>query len=118
MNSTLPVLGFVSRMLKARARAAWCGALVAGLAVTASARGQLLLDEKWADGSRAENRRPAQAAVWIGRANDVSVKPGALSVTLTRSSQKVWTYFSDSEPVTLKVGQKLRASVSFIPRGA
>ena len=32
------------------------------------------------------------------------------------SSQKIWTYFSESEPVTLAVGQKLTASISFIPR--
>ena len=32
------------------------------------------------------------------------------------SSQKIWTYFTESEPVTLAVGQKLTASISFIPR--
>jgi hypothetical protein len=81
------------------------------------AGGQVLLDEKWADGSRAESKLPKESAVWIGRKTDVSLKPGVLSTILTPASQKIWTYFSDKGPVTLKVGQKLMASVSFIPRG-
>jgi hypothetical protein len=81
-------------------------------------RSEILLDENWADGSRAESKRPQEAAVWAGREEDISVKPGALTTRLTPASQKIWTYFTDREPITLKVGQKLRASVSFIPRGA
>jgi hypothetical protein len=79
--------------------------------------GETLLDEKWADGSRAESNRPQEAAVWVGRKADVSVKAGALSAAMGTSSQKIWTYFTDSEPVRLEAGQKLVASVSFVPRG-
>jgi len=82
------------------------------------AGGQVLLDEKWADGSRAESKLPKESAVWIGRKTDVSLKPGVLSTILTPASQKIWTYFTDKGPITLKPGQKLTASVSFIPRGA
>jgi hypothetical protein len=79
--------------------------------------GQVLLDETWADGRRAETNRPKEAAVWVGRDADVTVKPGALTNTATPSSQKIWVYFTDKEPIRLDVGQKLVASVSFIPRG-
>lgn len=82
------------------------------------ANGQVLLDDKWSDGSRAESKRPVEAAVWAGPESHVAAKKDAMSVTLTPSSQKIWTYFTDKEPASLKVGEKLRASVSFIPRGA
>jgi hypothetical protein len=84
--------------------------------IASLARGDVLLDDKWADGSRVEANRPNEAAVWVGRNDDVTVKPGALSTAMTDSSQKIWAYFTDSKPLTLAVGQKLTASVSFIPR--
>jgi hypothetical protein len=79
---------------------------------------RVLLDDKWADGGRAETKRPAEAAVWVGRKADVNVKPGALTTAATASSQKIWVYFTDKEPIRLAPKQKLVASVSFIPRGA
>jgi hypothetical protein len=97
------------------------GAVGAGLCLllgAASVQGQVLLDDKWSDGSRAESKRPAEAAVWVGRDADVSVKKESMSTALTPGSQKIWTYFTDKEPVALKVGQTLKASISFIPRGA
>ncbi len=93
------------------------GPMVCLLVVASFARGQVLLDDKWTDGSRAESKRPAEAAVWAGRRADVSTKAGALATTMAASSQKIWTYFTDKEPVTLGVGQKLVVSLSFIPRG-
>lgn len=93
--------------------AAWACLLLAAAPV----RSEVLLDDKWTDGSRAESKRPAEAAVWAGRKADVTVKEGALSTAMGGSSQKIWTYITDKEPVTLGVGQKLIASVSFIPRG-
>ena len=89
-----------------------------GVMMTAGSmcRGDVLLDESFADGSRAESKRPAEAAVWIGRDADVTVAEGALSAKLGESSQKIWTYFTETEPVTLAVGQKLTASIAFIPR--
>jgi hypothetical protein len=95
-----------------------CAVVLASATCASLASAQVLLDDKWSDGSRAETKRPAEAAVWVGRDGDVAVTKDALSVTLTPSSQKIWTYFTDKEPVALKVGQKLRASISFIPRGA
>ena len=92
--------------------AAACFLLAAPLA-----RGEVLLDDKWADGSRAESKRPQEAAVWVGREADVTLKPGALTTVMSPTSQKIWTYFTDKEPVKLEVGQRLTAGVSFIPRG-
>jgi hypothetical protein len=99
-------------------RVAHASVIVAGLlSVTNPAFGEVLLDDKWANGSRIESKRPAEAAVWTGRKADVATKAGALSTTLANSSQKIWTYFTDKEPVALEVGHKLAVSVSFIPRG-
>lgn len=83
-----------------------------------TARAEVLLDESWTDGSRAETKLPAEAAVWTGREADVTVSAGTLSTKMGGSSQKLWLYFTGGEPVTLADGQKLTASVSFIPRGA
>jgi hypothetical protein len=96
-------------------------AIMAGLAAvswSAAARAEVLLDEAWADGSRAETKLPAEAAVWVGRDEDVTVSKGLLSTKMGDMSQKMWVYFTPSEPVTLAVGQTLTASLSFIPRGA
>ena len=98
-------------------RAIFLGSVACSLVAVALVRGEVLLDEKFADGSRTESKRPAEAAVWVGRENDVTTMPGALCTVMTASSQKLWTYFTDKDPLTLAVGQKLVVSVSFIPRG-
>jgi hypothetical protein len=94
-----------------------CCAVGAYFAVASASSAQVLLDDKWADGSRAESQLPKQSAVWVGRKPDVTVAPNVLSTAMTPSSQKIWTYFTEKEPISLKLGQKLKASVSFIPRG-
>ena len=81
-------------------------------------KGEPILDEKWNDGSRAESHRPDEAAIWTGRPADITVAKGALSTKLGNASQKIWTYFTDKDPVILIPGQSLIASVSFIPRVA
>lgn len=88
------------------------------LAAAGSCRGEMLLDDRWADGSRLEANRPAEAEVWVGREQDVTVAAGGLSTKMGESSQKIWTYFTDEKPRQLAVGEKLVASVSFIPRVA
>jgi len=94
------------------------GALCILLVTSLTGLGEVLLDDKFADGSRGEANRPAEAEVWVGREEDVRVAPGALSTQLGETSQKIWTYFTDSAPVTIGVGDKLIASVSFVPRKA
>ena len=82
----------------------------------ATGRCDTLLDDQLLDGSRLEIKRPTEAAVWVGRDEDVTVSNGALSTRLGENSQKIWTYFTDSEPVNLAVGDTLTTSVSFVPR--
>lgn len=89
---------------------------VACMSSVASVRADTLLDDKWSDGSRAESKRPDEAAVWVGLHGDVTVAAGALSTKMGESSQKIWTYFTESSPVKLAVGDKLTASVSLVPR--
>jgi len=103
-----------SRRLQAFLFAGVAYSLIAPVIVQAD----VLLDDKWADGSRAEAKLPTEAAVWVGREADISVKPGALTTAMTPASQKIWAYFIEKESSKLAVGQKLTASVSFIPRGA
>jgi hypothetical protein len=93
------------------------GVLAGTLLTSTLTRGDDLLSEKWADGSRTETKRPNEAAVFAGPETNVVVKKGMLSVTLSPSSQKIWAYFTEKAPIRLKVGEKLRASISFVPRG-
>jgi hypothetical protein len=94
----------------------WTNAILLLLIAVQPSRADVLLDDKFADGSRAESKRPAEAAVWVGRESDVTVAQGALSTTMGPASQKIWTYFTDTGPATLAVGQKITATISFIPR--
>jgi hypothetical protein len=92
---------------------------VGGLAFSYSpAMARTLLDDKWTDGRRVETNRPQEAAVWVGRKSDVTVKPGMLSTSVSPASQKIWLYFTDKEPIKLAANQKLVATVSFIARGS
>jgi hypothetical protein len=93
-----------------------CVLLIATSVLPSIVSADVLLDDKFADGSRAESNRPAEAAVWAGRKGDVAVTKGSLSTKMAEASQKIWTYFTDAEPVTLGVGQTLTATISFIPR--
>ncbi len=97
--------------------AAICAGLVIGL-WSAVGHAEVLLDETWADGSRAENKLPTEAAAWVGRSDDATVSQGVLSTKMGKMSQKIWLYFTAGEPVTLAAGETLTASISFIPRGA
>lgn len=96
--------------------------------------GALILNDLWADGSRAETNLPSESAVWAGvSASDggsLSVAPGALKNVMGTTSRKNWTYFTSdlsapngSQPhnsvTSLGVGDKLTASITFsLPNGA
>ncbi len=116
MYWTNPV-GSLGRVTRAAVMTVTCVGLVVGF-WAAQGRAEVLVDEAWADGSRAENKLPSEAAVWIGREKDVTVSEGVLSTIVGTKSQKMWLYFTADEPVTLVTGQTLTAAISFIPRGA
>jgi hypothetical protein len=95
-------------------------ALGVALATTSASQAALLLDDTWADGSRAETNLPNESATWVGIPSGggaVTVSPGALSMTQSGSSQKLWTFFApDGSPAELQVGQQLRATIEFVPK--
>lgn len=79
--------------------------------------GVVLLDDTFADASRAETNLPNESAVWVGSPEDVVMGTGSLAYTQTTSSHKLWTYFTpDGSPVSLGVGEQLIATIGFTPR--
>ena len=99
-------------------------------AVAAPLRGAILLNDTWADGSRAESNLPAESAVHVGVSStsvppsSVVVSSGKLTLNQGLNSSKIWTYYTadSSAPnglqphnsvTSLGVGEKLTASISF-----
>jgi len=79
----------------------------------------VILDDVFADASRTETNLPTESAVWASHSDGVTMSAGSLSFDQTASSgsQKLWTHFApDGSPVTLGVGQQLRATIEFTPR--
>lgn len=102
-------------------------ALVSVGSFAMSSYSQVLLNDTWADGSRAETSLPNESAVWVSHASGVTMGTGSLLYDQTASSgsQKLWTYFTpvttnapDSSPVSIGVGQKLIATIEFTPKVA
>ena len=93
--------------------------IAAVIALSGVSSSEVLLNDTWADGSRAETNLPTESAVWAGD-SDIVVSPGSLQYgTLGYTdSHKLWTYFTaDGAPATVGVGEKLVATIDFIPRG-
>jgi hypothetical protein len=93
-------------------------ALLAGLLVpAATSSAVVLLNDTWADGSRAETNLPNESAVYASSAADVTVGVGSLSYTQTTSSRRIHTHFAPAgSPVTVGVGEQLLATVEFLGR--
>ena len=88
------------------------------LAISAHSQ-TVLLNDTWADGSRAETSLPTESAVWAGTPASLTVTPGSLLYAQSASSEKLWTYFApDGSPVSLGVGDQLIANIDFTPRVA
>jgi hypothetical protein len=102
----------------------WAACLTAMTAVLLAAnttQAGLLLNDTWADGSRAETNLPNESATWVGipsGGGTVSVDTGSLSMTQGGSNQKLWTYFApNGSPAELAVGQQLRTTIEFLAQG-
>jgi hypothetical protein len=83
---------------------------------------QVLLDDTWADGSRAETSLPNESAVYTGISGSgggaLNTTPGTLAQTVATDSMKIWTHFAtDGNEVNVGVGQQLVATVDFILKG-
>ena len=112
------------------------GAAIALAAAAVPARAAvILLNDSWADGSRAEANLPTESPVHVGVSGSdggsFAITTGALQHTMGTGSRKTWTYFTSdgsapdgNQPhnaVTSLggVGSTLKASVSFtLPSGA
>ncbi len=96
--------------------------LAGALILTAGmANAAFILDDTFADGSRGETNLPNESAVWVSHADGVTMGVGSLNFDQTESggSQKMWTHFApDGSPVSLGVGEQLRATIEFTPRTA
>src|SRR5688572_24707897 len=79
----------------------WAGA-IGGAAVLlfscAVGRAATLLNDTWADGSRAENNLPTESAVHAGVSGtdggSLTTTTGALQNVMGTGSRKIWTYFT------------------------
>lgn len=86
-----------------------------GLLVCASSQADMLLDDSFEDGNRMNTDLPSESAIYVTPVYDVASSPGALIATMSDSSQRLWTYFTERDPLTLEVGQKLIATIKFVP---
>lgn len=79
----------------------------------------VLLDDTWADGDRTETNLPGESATYVHLATGgaINVTTGNLAITQPGSSQRLWTYFTASGPVSLNVGETLIATIRFVPVG-
>lgn len=78
----------------------------------------VLLNDTWADSSRAETNLPTESATWVSDSTLLTVAPGSFAFTQDGSSNRMWTYFTpDGSPASLSVGQQLVATIQFTPNG-
>jgi hypothetical protein len=90
--------------------------LAAILAVSTVCSAQVLLYDTFADGSRIETSLPTESGFWASSAGDVTTSVGSVSLDMAGSSRRMHTYFAPSgSPTSLNVGEKLIATVNFIP---
>jgi hypothetical protein len=84
-------------------------AITIGLAVPGHA--VVLLDDTWADGSRAEQKLPAESAWYCSKGSSLTAAANSMTLAVSTSSIMAVTYFTTNEvsPVQLKVGDTLTA---------
>jgi hypothetical protein len=81
-------------------------------------QGVVLLDDMWADGSRAETNLPTESAFWVGHPDQLTMGVGSAAYSMGTSSEKLWTYFTaDGAEATIGVGQQLVTTIKFTPNG-
>lgn len=114
------MLGYRAEALSSATRLLLVAIVVASVMGAPSSFGAtILLNDVWADGSRTETNLPNESAVYASTAASVNMAVGSLSYTQGTGSQRLATYFApNGSPVQLAVGDKLVASIDFIPKGA
>ena len=92
-------------------------ALLAWLSLAWPSRAAVLVDDTWADGSRAEQNLPAESAWFTTSVANMTASPGSLSVANLATSSSQWTtYFTEAgSPSQLNVGDTLTVTIAFTP---
>lgn len=76
----------------------------------------VLLDDAFEDGDRTDTALPDESGFWASSAADVTTTAGNVRLDMAGSSRRMHTYFAPAgSPVSLSVGQKLVATIDFIP---
>jgi hypothetical protein len=79
----------------------------------------VLLDDAFEDGVRTNTNLPDESGFWASNPADVVTTPGNVRLDMAGSSRRMHTYFAPAgSPVSLSVGQKLIATIDFIPEVA
>lgn len=86
------------------------------LSISSMCSAVVLLNDTFADGSRIETNLPTESGFWASSAGDVTTTAGNVRLGMAGSSRRMHTYFTpEGSPVSLDVGQKLIATIDFIP---
>lgn len=84
----------------------------------ATAMGDVLLYDTFADGSRVETNLPNESGFWASSAGDVTTSVGNVALDMAGSSRRMHTYFApEGSPVSLNVGEQLKATIEISAEG-
>ncbi|MCE5186943.1 MAG: PEP-CTERM sorting domain-containing protein [Planctomycetaceae bacterium] len=90
--------------------------LVTCLVISTFASATILLNDTFADGDRTNTALPNESGFWASSAGDVTTTAGNVRLDMAASSRRMHTYFApEASPVSLGVGEKLVATIDFIP---
>lgn len=83
------------------------------------ASAQVILYDTFADGDRTDTDLPYESGFWASTAGDVTTTAGNVRLDMGTGSRRMHTYFAPAgSPVSLNVGEKLIATINFIPEVA
>ncbi|MCC5805206.1 MAG: hypothetical protein JJU00_02655 [Opitutales bacterium] len=104
---------------KSRAALAILGGTVLCLpaALTAESELHVLLDDTWATGERTEQSLPERSVWYASSADRFLVTEGSVTGLMEGSSRLWMTYFTNSMPLPVEVGEWLRVTTVFVPEG-
>src|SRR4051812_2783352 len=93
--------------------------IVVACALSSTVFGAVVVDDKWADGSRKEQKLPDESAWFTSNGTNLAASAGKLEVWSSSSSRQFVTYFAPPDaPVSLaKTGDAITATIQFSPSG-
>ncbi|HUI08304.1 MAG TPA: hypothetical protein VL486_14990 [Verrucomicrobiae bacterium] len=86
--------------------------LTVALGLALPARGGVILDDTWGDGTRSDQKPPTKSAWYSSKGSLLTATANSMTLSVSTGSVMVITYFTtnDASPVRLNVGDKLTAS--------